>query len=578
MAALYNRLVVFLEKKLISSDEYSSKQDGLDYWSQQLFVVFSIVILIFSLPLFIYGSILYYRDGFIAAAIIEILIYIAFTGIILHKSIKIAVRKVILISILFSIGVFYLITTGPMGAGMICIVSSLFVSGMFLNGRVLKVFVVTTVIASGAISILLFSGVLDSLPIYDYKPSWFLNIFVALLLGICSMALVRVVFRGLEGQINLLKKSREMISESETRYRRMFEYAPVAYQSLDMSQRIISANPAWCTLTGYKPEDLENLYFSNLLEENQQVLYDEHFSKLLTNGYMDMELDLCCKSGEIKRVRLVSSISRDQEGNFVQTHCLLQDLTEKLREDRKKKERDARLIYQQKLESIGSMAGGVAHEINNPINGIMNYAQLLLDAVQDAEEKEYAGEIINEAERIAVIVRNLLGFSRQEKAGKSLTDFNEILDKTLSLVRTTIRKDQITLEVNVWPEPHHILCISQQIQQIIMNLITNARDALNDRYKGYDENKKIIITTSTVEIDGICYQRLSIRDNGNGVPDEIRDRMFEPFFTTKPGDRGTGLGLAISSSIVKAHDGKLTFRTKKGEFTEFHLDLPAHTG
>ena len=235
----------------------------------------------------------------------------------------------------------------------------------------------------------------------------------------------------------------------------------------------------------------------------------------------------------------------------------------------------AQLLQAQKLESIGTLAGGVAHEINNPVNGIMNYAQLILDKLgPDHEISRYAGEISRETERVSMIVKNLLSFARNEKQSHSKARMHDIVESTLSLVRAVLRHDQIVLEIDVPGDLPEIKCRSQQIQQVLMNLITNARDALNDRYPGYDDNKKISVIASVFDKKGHKWIRTTVADTGSGISEEISDRIFDPFFTTKIGDKGTGLGLSISHGIIREHKGELGVESKTGEGTRFHIDLP----
>lgn len=170
------------------------------------------------------------------------------------------------------------------------------------------------------------------------------------------------------------------------------------------------------------------------------------------------------------------------------------DITEAKLLDMGKKKADAMVRNQQKPESIGTLASGVAHEINNPINGIMNYGQLIFDFENtDAKTKEYVGEIIHETERASVIVRNLLKFSRRDTGNLIKASLKDIINDTLSLVRTIIKKDQMQLETNLTEYFDEVNCKRQQIQQVLMNPITNARDALNDKYPEYDSNKKIAV-------------------------------------------------------------------------------------
>ena len=252
------------------------------------------------------------------------------------------------------------------------------------------------------------------------------------------------------------------------------------------------------------------------------------------------------------------------------------------RQKQMEEEREAievKLQQQQKLEAIGTLAGGVAHEINNPITGIMNYAQLILDTAESGTATaEFAGEIIHESERVSEIVKNLLQFSRQEKKSHSYASPYDIVSQTVSLINTIVRKDQINLEIKLDEDLPAIKCRSQQIQQVLMNLLTNARDALNEKYPGFSEEKQIVVSCHAFSQDNRRWIRLTVEDNGAGIPSEVADKVFNPFFSTKPKEKGTGLGLAISFGIIQDHHGSLTFETAVGEYTRFHIDLPVDNG
>lgn len=240
---------------------------------------------------------------------------------------------------------------------------------------------------------------------------------------------------------------------------------------------------------------------------------------------------------------------------------------------------EAQLRQKQKLESIGVLAGGVAHEINNPVSGIINYAQLIAESpAADPQTVEYGNEIIREGQRIAGIVKNLLKFARQEKQTHSLAQVNDIVNDTLSLIRTIISKDKIALEVALAPGLPCIKCRSQQIQQVLMNLITNARDALNARYRNDEEDKKIYLFSSMFSKENRQWVRIVVEDHGMGIPDEVKDKMFDPFFTTKSRDKGTGLGLSISHGIVSDHHGALYFESEWGQGARAVLELPVDNG
>ncbi len=263
---------------------------------------------------------------------------------------------------------------------------------------------------------------------------------------------------------------------------------------------------------------------------------------------------------------------RDKEGSVQGVVLNARDITETRR-------LEEQLIQSQKIEAIGTLAGGVAHEINNPINGIMNYAQLILDLVKKEDPSaEFAQEILKETERIAAIVKNLLTFARQEKRAHSPAHMADIISSVLSLVQTVMRHDQIDLQVDIEEGLPKFKCRSQQIQQVLMNLMTNSRDALNERYPGYSPDKRMRVATRLVEKEGKRYIRTTVEDTGAGIQPENRERIFDPFFTTKPKETGTGLGLSISYGIVKDHHGELVVESEPGRYTRFHMDLPVDSG
>jgi signal transduction histidine kinase len=255
------------------------------------------------------------------------------------------------------------------------------------------------------------------------------------------------------------------------------------------------------------------------------------------------------------------------------------DLTEELEMEKRKAEWEMQIQQKQRLESIGVLAGGVAHEINNPINGIMNYAQLIIDeSQQDDIIEDYVNQILRESQRISDIVKNLLQFSRHEKHAYSYTSVYDIIENTLLLIKVIFKNDQIDLRLTAENDLPDIKCRSQQVQQVFMNLMTNARDSLNEKYPGYHESKIIEVDVCLKNVDESRWIYLSVKDYGLGINDEVKARLFEPFFSTKPKHIGTGLGLSISFGIVEDHHGKIMLDSVVGEYTMFTVALPVDNG
>ena len=285
------------------------------------------------------------------------------------------------------------------------------------------------------------------------------------------------------------------------------------------------------------------------------------------------------ETGETKYIRSVAELEVDSDKKTKRVLGAIRDITEQVQLEKEKEKADSILRNQQKLESIGTLASGIAHEINNPINGILNYGQVISDSVENESEiKNFAQEIIRETNRVSAIVKNLLDFSRQNNQQHSYARLEDIVESTLSLIRTIIRHDNIELNVKFSKNICKIKCRSQQIQQVLMNLLTNARDALNERYPGADKNKIINLTCKQYTKDKRKWISIEVEDFGCGISEETKQRIFDPFFTTKKEDKGTGLGLSISYGIVKEHHGQIMVESELDKFTRFILRLPCDNG
>jgi PAS domain S-box-containing protein len=258
---------------------------------------------------------------------------------------------------------------------------------------------------------------------------------------------------------------------------------------------------------------------------------------------------------------------------------IMADVSEQKRAYEQQQRLEAQLRQQQKLESIGTLAAGVAHEINNPLNGILNYAQLAVNRLpEDNPVRRYAERIVHESERVSEIVRSLLAFARQDQQTHSPARLQDIVRSTIILIRGVLLKDQITVETDLADDLPAIKCRSQQIQQVLLNLMTNARDAIRARRLVEQRPGLIRIQSLRLQSEGRNWIRLTVADNGTGVAPGIGERIFDPFFTTKTRVEGTGLGLSISYGIVKDHHGTLWFESEPGQGARFHVDLPQDNG
>jgi signal transduction histidine kinase len=274
-----------------------------------------------------------------------------------------------------------------------------------------------------------------------------------------------------------------------------------------------------------------------------------------------------------RRYRVVSSPILDSEGQVTAAIEMTEDITERL-------ELEAQLRQQQKLESIGSLARGMAHEINNPLSGIMGYAELIKDGMHDqATLAEYAGMILTESRRVSRMTHSLLSYTQQaETQEMAPATPSELVSSLLAQAVKAVGLRGITLTSDTPPDLPATTCRFDAIVRVVMTLIANAMESFGegklDPGSLTEATKTNRVSARRLGKDGRSWLRLTVEDNGPGIPGTIRDRVFDPFFTTKDRTRHAGLGLWISQSIVHEHGGELTFESNIGKGTRVHVDLP----
>lgn len=339
--------------------------------------------------------------------------------------------------------------------------------------------------------------------------------------------------------------------------------------SIDKKNRVVEFNRAAQEAFGYTKEEIIGKDVSTLFNNDLEIKEGIQRKRIFKGEVQGKN-----KNGKAFGLYLSVTPLRDSRRRIIGKVIISRDNSDIKKSQKEKEILEAHLRNQQRMESIGTLASGVAHEINNPLTGIINYAQIIKDKVSESNIKVFADGIVEEGERVSKIVHNLLSFARQDIEICSPVHIKEIIESCISLIGTTLRKDQINLELKIPDDIPQINCRGYQIKQVIMNLLTNSRDALNQRYQGYHENKSILIEVKTIEAEGEKLLRTTIEDHGVGIPDKIVDRIFDPFFTTKLRSEGTGLGLSVSYGIVKEHHGNLTVESKPMDYTRFHVDLP----
>lgn len=379
-----------------------------------------------------------------------------------------------------------------------------------------------------------------------------------------------------EERVAVLERQRaqDALAREVLRTERILETMMDGYLLLAEDATIIDCNDASCRIHGATRNELIGRTLRELASASVADAAVDVLQRVRNDGPLRYESVHRTKGDTTVDVEVsVAALPRENETLIV---AFVRDISEAKQAARDNAELAAQLQQQQRLESIGTLASGVAHEINNPLQGIISFAELIVRRAEDEQNKTYASEIVAECKRVAEIVNNLLAFARSESDAPSVATFADIVASTLSLLSGLLMRDNIVLEANVPDDLPGFECRGQQMRQVVMNLLTNARDALNERYPEPDANKRMEITAESFQRGMDTWLRLSVTDYGNGVPPENVARVFDPFFSTKKTRRGTGLGLSVSHGIVTEHGGLLRVDSEVGAYTTFTLELPAH--
>ncbi|WP_051284167.1 response regulator [Desulforegula conservatrix] len=382
----------------------------------------------------------------------------------------------------------------------------------------------------------------------------------------------------LEKEVQDRQKAEEILKQSETRYRFLFNSIRDAIVVVDTKRAVIDCNPAFVDLFGYSLEDIigkETFMFFANDEALRQV--ENEFKKYIADYRFLYKVDFKKKNGAVFPGEVNIFYLMAEKGILKGFIGIIRDITERIHAEKTEKDLESRLHQSQKMEAIGRLAGGVAHDFNNMLSIIIGYADMALTRLNPLDPLyNDVLQIINAGERSADLTRQLLAFSRKQPILPVATSLNSLIENRLKMLGRLIGED---INVKFFPGAGlwNIKIDTSQMDQILVNLTVNARDAISSGG---------IITIETANVDHVAedsiiaqgeYVMISVADTGKGMDAETIEHIFEPFFTTKE-NLGTGLGLATVYGIVKQNEGFVNVYSEPGIGTTFKIYIPRFYG
>jgi PAS domain S-box-containing protein len=372
------------------------------------------------------------------------------------------------------------------------------------------------------------------------------------------------------------------LKESEGKYRDLYDNAPDGYYSFAGDGLIVEVNQTFLNLLGYRRDEIvRKKYIEDLLAEESVKKCHSLFPEFKRIGRMEnVELTLVRKDGSPFPVMMSATAVYDGNGSFVMSRSMMRDITDRKRADDEKRKLQEQLFQSQKLEALGTLASGIAHDFNNLLASILGYASLAKADLSPDDPLFRNVDIIETASlRASELTQQLLAFAKGGKYDARPNDVNEIVREVAALLSRTMDKN-ISLKLHLENSLKPALCDAGQIQQALLNICINGRDAMTKGGALTIRTENIPLGIEDVQylidVPPGEYVRVSVSDTGVGMDRQMQQHMFEPFFTTK--ETGTGLGLSLVYGIIKKHNGFIQVRSEPGKGSMFQVNLVACTG
>jgi PAS domain S-box-containing protein len=377
-----------------------------------------------------------------------------------------------------------------------------------------------------------------------------------------------VGYEGINIDISDRKRMEKELKEANDFLMNLIESSVDGIIVTDMKGDILIFNKGAEDLLGYKSEEvvgkmhIRNIYPPGVAKEVMDKLRSPEFGGL--GKLTSFPIIHKRKDGELVEGDLSASIIYDENGNEIASVGIFKDLRERLRIERELQKMQEALLQSEKLAAMGRLTSQIAHELNNPIYGIMNTLELLKTEIPPESKRRRILELsLSEIQRLSEMLRNMLSFSKPEEEKRRPVKIDELIEGILLMMEKQMKESNIKVETSFDPGIPEIMASTNQMRQVMLNIFKNAKEAM-------PKGGTLFVRTSKEDNKILVH----IKDTGIGIPEEVRDRIFEAFFTTKQKVKGVGLGLSVCYGIVKDHGGDIKVESQEGKGTTFAISLP----
>ncbi|MFP4474929.1 MAG: ATP-binding protein [Desulfatibacillaceae bacterium] len=579
-------------------------EKGLAYWQERILLMILLAGSLLGLVAYIPSVILSVREGLYAVAGVDTAMYLLVIVLFVFRRIPYGIRAGSVAFISWFLGMVLTLTLGPFGAGPVYIFGFPVLAAVLLGVRACIAALAVNLLSLAAVGVLISRNVLGwEQAVENSFGKWLVISINFMLWNVVTSISATAVLAGLQRTLESEKatrrsleahrtglenanrrlgdevrehdRARKALEASEQRYRALFQGAAEGILIADAAgDRIRFGNPAAAGMLRCHPGELEGMPLREIIGDGP--LRDTLFRDAADTG-TGAAFDVVARRGDGSGMHMnitATSVAMDDEANVA---LFLTDISELRQREEEKERLQERLAQSRKMEAIGTLAGGVAHDFNNILGIILGNAEMALASKGTAAEvREFVLEIRTASLRARELVRQILSFARRSKTSRKPLPMTPLVRESLKLLRSSLPA-RVEIVPRIRCENDLVLANGTQIQQVIINLCANAAHAMRER----GGKLEVAMCNEDVEDGGPGrnlepgrYLVLSVSDTGHGIAPDIMDRIFEPYFTTKNVNEGTGMGLAVVHGIVTEHQGGIEVESRPGVGTRMVVRLP----